>query len=272
MPGKPTPTFRSGRAIVGIACCVLFSALSLAAQNRAFKGAITDSMCSGPKVHAAMLTKGETLAECTLACVKMGAKFVLLNQQAKTVYQLDDQNRPKAYAARNVLVVGTLDKTTGTIHVADIVLALPPKVLQAKSIYLDCDDCVRAMGKAKQAALDEFVNWKRFKLVQDPQKADLVILFSPNNYLGDFVTRKGPDTRPVHIDITYMNVIDPRTGQSLWGDSKLAGSFRVPGATRDLIDELRAHIEAEENGQVSKLLLQDTAPVSVAPGGSATGK
>ncbi len=273
MPCKPaTPNFSFGRTAIAVAVCALFGALNLAAQTQVFKGAITDSMCAGPNVHAAVLVKGETPAECTLACVKMGAKFVLLNQQSKMVYQLDNQAKPQAFAARNVLVVGTLNKATGTIHVADIILALPPKVLQAKSVYIDCDSCVRAMGKAKQAALEALVDWKRFAVVQDPQKADLVVLFSPNPYLGDYVSRKGPDTRAVHIDETYMNVVDPRTGQSLWSDFKNAGSFRVAGATKSLIAEFRAHLEAEEHGQVTRLLLQDTPPVPVSSGDAAITK
>jgi hypothetical protein len=57
-------------------------------------------------------------------------------------------------------------------------------------------------------------------LVLDRRHADLVFLFSANRYLGDYATREGPDTRPVFIEVTYMNVIDPSTGESLWSDSR----------------------------------------------------
>jgi hypothetical protein len=267
MPRKPAPSFRSKKAIIAVAVCVLFSALNLAAQNQVFKGTITDSTCAGPKGHTAMSKTGESLADCTIACVKMGAKFVLSSPQNKTLYQLDDQAKPKAFAAKNVLVVGTLNKTTSTIHVSDMVLALSAKVTQAKSVYIDCDACVRGMVKAKQAALDVLLDWKRFSLVQDPQKADLILLFSPNTYLGDYVTRHGPDTRPVRVFVTHMDVIDPRTGESLWGDSRNAGSWRVAGATKDLIAEFRGRLDAED-GHVNRLLEQNEKPTSFSSGDS----
>jgi hypothetical protein len=256
---------RAGRTLVFVAICVLFSALNLAAQSQAFKGAIIDSMCAGPKGHAAMLRNGESLADCTLACVKAGAKFVLFNTQTNIIYQLDDQAKPKAFAARNVLVVGTLDKASGAIHVSDILPALAAKVTQAKSVYIDCDNCVRGMDKANRAAIESLADWKRFTLVQDPKKADLVFLLSANPYQGDYLTRKGPDTRPVQIVNTYMDVIDPRTGASLWGDASVSGSWRVAGATKNLIGEFRARVEAEE-GHVTRLLRKNQTPPSLGSG------
>jgi hypothetical protein len=256
---------RSRRVFILAAACMLSGSLNLAAQNQVFKGAITDSMCAGPQVHAAMLKTGESLAECTLACLKMGAKFVLLNPQTRAVYQLDDQTKPKAFAARNVLVVGTLDKATSAIHVSDIFSALPAKATQAKSVYIDCDNCVRGMEKANRAAIESLTDWKRFTLVQDPKKADLVFLFSANPYQGDYLTHQGPDTRPVQIVNTYMDVIDPGTGASLWGDASISGSWRVAGATKGLIGEFRGRVEAEE-GHVTRLLRQNQKPPSLGSG------
>ncbi|MGD1210015.1 MAG: hypothetical protein ABR973_01495 [Candidatus Acidiferrales bacterium] len=242
------------KAIVGIAACVLFSALSLAAQQeQTFKGEITDSMCSGPGGHEAMLKKGEAIAQCTISCVKMGAKYVLSNPGNKTVYKLDDQMKPEAFAGQNVVVIGTLAKTTGTIHVSDMIRALPPKVTQAKSVYIDCAACPRGMAAASQAALQELADWKRFHVLPDPHKADLIFLFSANPYLGDYLTRDGPYPMPVSIKITFMNVIDPGTGESLWTDYRRWGSWRVGGAAKDLIVEFRAQLEAEE-GHVERLL------------------
>jgi hypothetical protein len=53
-----------------------------------------------------------------------------------------------------------------------------------------------------------------------------------------------------------MNIIDPRTGESLWGDSRQWGSWFVGSATKDLINEFRAQIDAEE-GRVAQLLSFD---------------
>jgi hypothetical protein len=52
--------------------------------------------------------------------VKAGGKFVLYNAATKTVYQLDDQTKPEQFAAEKVVVIGVLNKDTGTIHVTDI--------------------------------------------------------------------------------------------------------------------------------------------------------
>jgi hypothetical protein len=84
-------------------------------------------------------------------------------------------------------------------------------------------------------------------VVPDPKKADLIFLFSANRYLGDYLTRDGADQRPVHVDITYMNVVDPHTGANLWGDSERLGSWFVGSATKDLIDELREILEVDQS-------------------------
>lgn len=44
-----------------------------------------------------------------------------------------------------------------------------------------------------------------------------------------------------------MNVIDPRTGASLWGDDRQAGAWFVSSATRDLILAFREQLEMDEN-------------------------
>ena len=134
--------------------------------------------------------------------------------------------------------------------------ALPPKVTQAKSVYIDCDACPRGMAAAWLAAFQALTDWGRFDITPDPKKADLIFLFSANPYLGDYVTRDGPDKRPVGIDITYMDVVDPHTGESYWDDSKQWGAFFVARATKDLIGEFKEELEIEErvprNGALSR--------------------
>jgi hypothetical protein len=181
------------KAIIEVAACVLFGALSLAAQGKQlFKGQI----CLGPGGRTAILEKSQATAQCTVAHPKRGAKYVLSNLENKTVYQLDGHKKPNAFAGKNVVVIGTLDKATGTIHVDDVFRALPPKVTRAKSVYIDCDACPRGMAAAWLAAFQELAVWGRFDIRPDPRKADLIFLFSANPYLGDYVTRDGPDKRP----------------------------------------------------------------------------
>jgi len=93
---------------------VLTAGMSLAApKHDTFVGNISDAMC-GLK-HG---MEGKTDAECTLECVKMGSKFVLADTTAKKVYQLSDQEKPKAFAGQKVKVTGTLKGDT--IEVASI--------------------------------------------------------------------------------------------------------------------------------------------------------
>ena len=53
--------------------------------------------------------------------VKIGNKYVLETTD-NLAYQLDDQDRAKQYENKHVKVMGTLDRTTGIIHVKSIEL------------------------------------------------------------------------------------------------------------------------------------------------------
>jgi hypothetical protein len=91
-----------------------------AQRDRTFTGEISDRDCSKFGGHALMLQKGETARDCTLICVKLGSKYVLLSPEDKTVYQLDDQKKPEQFAGEKVRITGTLDRDNHTIHVTEI--------------------------------------------------------------------------------------------------------------------------------------------------------
>jgi hypothetical protein len=242
MPGRPKPNPQLKKNAVGVAACVLFGALSLCAQTeQVFKGEV----CLGPEGRTPIVKDGQSMLPCTIKHPKMGSKYILFNSDNKISYKLDGHPKPKAFAGHDVVIVGTLDPATGTIHIDDMFAALPQKIVQATSVYIDCDACPRGMSAAWQAAFDELEDWKRFDITPDPKKADIVFLFAANPYLGDYVTRDGPDKRPIYIRITYMNVVDPKTGENLWGDSRDWGSLFVARATRDLIKELKSRLEEE---------------------------
>jgi hypothetical protein len=104
--------------------CVLVlaaSAIHARAQERAFVGIVSDSVCA--LSHGSM-RMGPTDAECAQACVEEhDATFVLVDE--KTVYKLSDQRAPKPFAGKKVKVVGTLDAATRTINVTSITGAGP---------------------------------------------------------------------------------------------------------------------------------------------------
>ncbi len=137
---------------------------------------------------------------------------------------------------------------------------LPAKIMRANSVFVDCV-CPRGLAVARDIALQQLQSWGRFQISQQRRQTDLVFLFSGNPYLGDDVTRDGPDDRPVKVDFTIMTVIDPNTGQTLWTDSRRWGSLRVRGATKDLIEELRQQMEE----QVKRWSLNDILLCSVTP-------
>jgi hypothetical protein len=120
---------------------------------------------------------------------------------------------------------------------------IPTKILRSGTVYIDCSACPRALATAGKTANLELRDWGRFRIVDNPRSADLIFMYSGNPYLGDYITRDGPDTRPVNIETTFMTVIDPKTGDGIWMDARKWGSFRVAGATKDLIEELRHQMQ-----------------------------
>jgi hypothetical protein len=92
-------------------------------QPIAYTGEITDSACAGS--HAALMSKEGIKAtkDCVLYCVKNGAKFVLYITSTKTVYNLDDQEKPQEYAGEKVTIVGTYDGPSKTIHIVSIMVS-----------------------------------------------------------------------------------------------------------------------------------------------------
>jgi hypothetical protein len=96
---------------------LLAAGISLAApKQQTFVGSISDDMC-GLK-H---MMPGQSDKDCTLECVKAGSKFVLADTAKNKVYQLSDQEKPKAFAGEKVKVTGTLQGDT--IQVTSIVAA-----------------------------------------------------------------------------------------------------------------------------------------------------
>jgi len=90
--------------------------------DKTYTAEIMDSTCAKMGNHDAgyKLTSTNTPKDCTLACVKSGAKFVLYDASKKTTYELDDQDKAKDLAGQKVNVEGTLDSSTKTIHVDKI--------------------------------------------------------------------------------------------------------------------------------------------------------
>ena len=103
--------------LASAAFMVLVGIAFAAPKDATFAGEISDSMCAQMGAHVGM----HGAQRCTVGCVKqLGASYVLYDEATKTIYQLDDQKKPEAFAGQKVTVTGTLDKATKTIHVTGI--------------------------------------------------------------------------------------------------------------------------------------------------------
>jgi hypothetical protein len=96
------------------------AALAAAPQKQTFTGVVTDSMC--PMGDHSAMRMGPTDAECTKECNEVhGADYVLYD--GKETYTLSDQRAPEKFAGKKVVVTGTVDMKTKTIHVESIAAA-----------------------------------------------------------------------------------------------------------------------------------------------------
>jgi hypothetical protein len=111
------------RAISSLNVLILLAVGFSVAADMTYSGEIMDSACAKMGSHDGMMKAHSNIKDakgCTLGCVKGGAKVVLYDSTSKAVYELDDQQKPMQFAGDKVKIMGTLDKATNTIHVADI--------------------------------------------------------------------------------------------------------------------------------------------------------
>ena len=90
--------------------------------GRSLVGEIMDSRCTINGSHQQMMAQNgaKTAADCTLICAKSGGSFVLYDPDTRTVYQLDDQQKPVQFAGQRVRVSGTYDEASKTMYVQRI--------------------------------------------------------------------------------------------------------------------------------------------------------
>jgi hypothetical protein len=90
-----------------------------------YTGEIMDGTCAGQGSHNQEVTKDgtKTAKDCALMCVKDGSKLVLYNHDAKTSFNLDDQDKVQEYSGEKVATVGTCDGPNKTIRIQSITAA-----------------------------------------------------------------------------------------------------------------------------------------------------
>jgi hypothetical protein len=121
--------------------------------------------------------------------------------------------------------------------------------MTAKTVYID-----NRSGQAALAdrAYQELQEWGRFQVTQDRVQADLIFLLSAREEVrGARQTGRVDEngnvyttSRPNVYSYSGLTVLDPKTGDPLWTESKAATVFRK-SAIKRAIDELRRRIEEQ---------------------------
>ena len=122
---------------------------------------------------------------------------------------------------------------------------ISPRILIAKSIYLDNETGYSAVGRD---ALRELTDWGRFQIVGQKQ-AQLLMILSTQEFNGDDFPDAGEfdDTikLPRKPQNAFLTVIDKTTGDRLWIDSRPWGGLLTGAnsAGRRLVARFRKHVE-----------------------------
>ncbi|MGB9233148.1 MAG: hypothetical protein WCC04_01960 [Terriglobales bacterium] len=164
---------------------------------------------------------------------------------------------------KNLLLVFVLFTFAVEIAAKERHLPLPPQITAAKTVYIDNQSGLAKLG---DRAYEQLTKWGHFQVIQDRKQADLILLMSARAYDGGYITSGGGTTGTIdesgninttnnptytsHVSVnyTFLTVIDPKTGDSLWSDSKRWGNLYTGfhSATKGLIDELMKRINEGE--------------------------
>jgi hypothetical protein len=116
---------------------------------------------------------------------------------------------------------------------ADKHLPLSNTILTAKNVYID-----NRSGSPRDGdrAYQEICAWGRFQVIQDKSQADLVFVITA------YSATEGNIWSPPSVNaFSVLTVLDAKTGQTLWTDSKYAGRRTMKKA----INNLRERIEEQ---------------------------
>ncbi len=101
------------------------SVLVAQGKNGTFTGEIMDKQCAQMGSHDNMMKSegAKDAKECTLACVKNGSSYALLDTQTKKVYPIEDQKKVQQFAGQRVQITGSYDQDADVLHIKSITAA-----------------------------------------------------------------------------------------------------------------------------------------------------
>jgi hypothetical protein len=96
-----------------VMAAALFAAGLTMAADGTWTGYISDSNCGAKGAN-------DNARECTIKCVKGGAKYVFVNDGDKKVYVVDAQDKVAAHAGHHVTVKGKVEGDTLKLESIDM--------------------------------------------------------------------------------------------------------------------------------------------------------
>lgn len=99
--------------LAAVTAGVLFAAALTMAADSTMTGWIADSKCGAKAAH-------DGARECTIKCVKDGAKYVFVNDADKKVYTIDAQDKVADHAGHHVTVKGTVEGSSLKLESVDM--------------------------------------------------------------------------------------------------------------------------------------------------------
>ncbi len=111
--------------VLSLAPLAPLSGQSSPASPQTIVGEVTDTMCAPSKSHSGMMAKmpsmGHDASSCAKACARIGAQYVLLDNQTGKVYQVDDQAKIAQFAGHRIKVTGTLTASSIRVKSIDVI-------------------------------------------------------------------------------------------------------------------------------------------------------
>jgi TonB family protein len=147
----------------------------------------------------------------------------------------------------------------------------PATISAAKTIYFQDRSGADAVG---QRALAELTKWGRFQIVQDRNRADLILVLDTDPQRGGNLLLAGGQTATIDsqghvaedpvpnynkqspVRYSFLSVLDAKTGNILWSDSHQWGGLLTgfDSAGERLIKEFEKQVEASEKAAVLKTI------------------
>jgi hypothetical protein len=141
-----------------------------------------------------------------------------------------------------------------TAQAKDKRASLPTSVLSARTVYVDNQT---TSAELQNTAYTEISKWGRLQIVEDPQKADIILRLSSGSSVRFVPGGENPPAydpkaarqnwtgadEAMPLGSTRISVVDPKSGNSLWSDVRKTNN---PKVASHMLDGLRDAFDQKE--------------------------